>query len=180
MSKQRMIVVLPDKIHIFDLSDMSLLHCLDTPPNSEGICDFILMKDKHFLAFPTSSSSGKVMVFDAYNLQVRCAIDAHESRIQCLKFSPDGRCLATASTKGTIIRISSVKTGNILYEFRRGSTTAVITCMSFSIKEKILAVTSRNNTIHFFDLIKIEIISLLTNHNDIILDRYPIKNLIII
>ena len=65
-----MVVVLPDNIHIFDLSDMTLLHRLDTPPNIKGICDFSFYNGQHLICFPTSNSSGKVMIFDALNLQV--------------------------------------------------------------------------------------------------------------
>jgi len=150
MSKQRMVVVLPDKIHIFNLADMSLLHCLDTPKNLAGLCDFNLYEGQHLLAFPTSTVSGKIMIFDAFNLQVRCGISAHDNPIQHIKFNPTGTLLASASQRGTIIRISSVETAQQLYKFRRGSTPAVISCMAFSKTENILAVGSENNSIHLF------------------------------
>jgi len=151
MSKQRMVVVLPDKIHIFDLADMQLLHCLDTPHNNSGLCDFNLAKGQHLLAFPTSNVSGKIMIFDAFNLQVRCCISAHDNPIQHIKFNPAGTLLSSASQRGTIIRICSVETAQILYTFRRGSTPAVISCMAFSKTDDILAVASENNSIHLFN-----------------------------
>lgn len=151
MTKQRMIVVLPDRIHIFDVSNnMQMLHCLDTPQNMKGICDFNLFKGQHLLVFPTSLKAGKVMVFDVFNLRVRCGITAHDSPVQCLKFNPDGTLLATASIRGTIIRISSVETGERLFQFRRGRLTSTIVSISFSKTDKIIAVSSENNTCHLF------------------------------
>jgi len=151
MTRQRMIVVLPDRIHIFDVgNNMQMLHCLDTPQNMKGICDFNFFKGQHLLAFPTSTNAGKVMVFDVFNLRVRSGITAHESPAQCLKFNPNGTLLATASTRGTVIRISNVETGELLYQFRRGISTSTIVSMSFSRTEKILAASSENNTAHLF------------------------------
>jgi len=150
MSKQRMVAVLPDKIHIFDMSGLTLLHCLDTPENNDGICDFCFYKGAHLLAFPTSTAQGKAMIFDALNLQVRSGLNAHESPIRCLKFNPSGTLIATASTQGTIVRVLRVSTGERLFEFRRGTSSAIITSISFSKKDPILAVSSSNNTVHLF------------------------------
>jgi len=150
MSKQRMVVVLPDNIHIFDLSDMTLLHRLDTPQNIKGICDFSFYNGQHLICFPTSNSSGKVMIFDVLNLQVRCGITAHENPIRCIKFNPTAQLIATASTCGTIIRLTRIEDGERLFTFRRGGFSANITCLSFSSVDKFLAVSSENNSTHLF------------------------------
>jgi len=61
-------------------------------------------------------------IFDAINL---CAVNtfiAHDGPLAALKFNPDGTMLATASKKGTVIRVYSVPQGARLFEFRRGMT----------------------------------------------------------
>ena len=45
-------------------------------------------------------------------------IPAHESPLAALTFNPSGTRLATASEKGTVIRVFSVEDGSRLVEFR--------------------------------------------------------------
>ena len=45
-------------------------------------------------------------------------IPAHESPLAALTFNPSGTRLATASEKGTVIRVFSVEDGARLVEFR--------------------------------------------------------------
>ena len=53
-------------------------------------------------------------------------IAAHESELSSLCLSPDGRMVATASVRGSIIRVFSTYTGECLGEIRRGRTHAAI------------------------------------------------------
>jgi WD40 repeat protein len=43
-------------------------------------------------------------------------INAHTSRIACFVLSQDGRLIATATTKGTLVRIYNASEGNLLHE----------------------------------------------------------------
>jgi WD40 repeat protein len=63
-----------------------------------------------------------------------------------------GTLLATASVKGTLIRIFSTDTGNPLSEVRRGQKEAVIYSLSFDMKSQWLACSSDRNTIHLFSV----------------------------
>lgn len=47
-------------------------------------------------------------------------IAAHDSPLAALVFSPSGELIATASEKGTVIRVFNVTDGVKLFEFRRG------------------------------------------------------------
>lgn len=47
-------------------------------------------------------------------------IAAHDSPLAAMIFSPSGQLIATASEKGTVIRVFNVSDGLKLYEFRRG------------------------------------------------------------
>jgi WD40 repeat protein len=60
--------------------------------------------------------------------------------------------LATASDKGTLIRIYSTETGAFLAELRRGTEKAEIYSISFNPSSKFLACSSDRGTIHIFSL----------------------------
>lgn len=59
-------------------------------------------------------------IFDATNLTALLTIHAHDSLLAALRFSSDAKKLATASTKGTVIRVFAIPSGERLFEFTRG------------------------------------------------------------
>lgn len=64
--------------------------------------------------------------------------------------------MATASEKGTVIRVFSVHDGSKLFEFRRGVKRCVsIASLSFSMCSKYLCCSSNTETVHIFALEKI-------------------------
>lgn len=79
-------------------------------------------------------------------------IEAHRSPLACITLNSDGTLLATASDKGTIIRVFSIPDGHKLYQFRRGSMPSRIYSMSFNTTSTLLCVSSSTDTIHLFKL----------------------------
>lgn len=65
----------------------------------------------------------------------------------------DGTLLATASDKGTIIRVFSIPGAHKLYQFRRGSMPSRIFSMSFNNTSTLLCVSSATETVHIFKLV---------------------------
>jgi autophagy-related protein 18 len=53
-------------------------------------------------------------------------IQAHETDLGALSVNPDGTLIASASQKGTVIKIFSADGGETLQTLRRGSGSAVI------------------------------------------------------
>lgn len=79
-------------------------------------------------------------------------IEAHNSPLSCIALNDDGTLLATASEKGTIIRVFSIPDAQKLYQFRRGSMPARIYSMSFNSTSTLLSVSSATETVHIFRL----------------------------
>ena len=77
---------------------------------------------------------------------------AHTSSLACLQLSPSGTLLATASEKGTLIRVWHVQTLRLVSEVRRGTDRALIYCIAFSKDESRIAESSDKGTVHVFNL----------------------------
>ncbi|KAJ5841408.1 hypothetical protein N7534_011238 [Penicillium rubens] len=99
-----------------------------------------------------SPTTGDVLIFDAVKLEAINVIEAHRSPLALIALNSDGTLLATASDKGTIIRIFSVPDGHKLYQFRRGSMPSRIYSMSFNTTSTLLCVSSSTETVHIFKL----------------------------
>jgi autophagy-related protein 18 len=97
-------------------------------------------------------TSGEVLLFDAVKLEAVNVVEAHRSPLSCVTFNNQGTILATASDKGTIIRVFSVPDAHKLYQFRRGSMPARIYSMAFNITSTLLCVSSATETVHVFKL----------------------------
>jgi autophagy-related protein 18 len=93
-----------------------------------------------------------VLIFDAVKLEAINVIEAHRSPLSSITLNSEGTLLATASDKGTIIRVFSVPDGHKLYQFRRGSIPSRIYSMSFNTMSTLLCVSSATDTIHVFKL----------------------------
>lgn len=79
-------------------------------------------------------------------------MEAHESQLRGLALTADGTKLATASEKGTVVRVWDVATAACLLEFRRGVERANITCLAWSWDHAWLCCTSDKGTAHIFQL----------------------------
>ncbi|MGH0137964.1 UNVERIFIED_CONTAM: hypothetical protein FKN15_064941, partial [Acipenser sinensis] len=80
-------------------------------------------------------------------------IPAHDSPLAALAFDASGTKLATASEKGTVIRVFSIPEGQKLFEFRRGVKRCVSICsLAFSMEGLFLSASSNTETVHIFKL----------------------------
>lgn len=238
MNKSRLAVLLKEQIYIYDISNMRLLHTIETISNPHGIVALSPSTDNSYLVYPsppkvinseikqnvttnninvstggtrptgdvgqtgtdakeadagTDNNSnaipsgnnmyspgksgittadkpqnvkndnniiknGDVILFNMKTLQPTMVIEAHKGEIAALALSFDGTLLATASEKGTIIRVFNVETGVKMYQFRRGTYPTKIHSMCFNSDNQFLAVTCSSKTIHIFKLGKNQVI----------------------
>ncbi|CAI4225181.1 unnamed protein product [Auanema sp. JU1783] len=156
LNRERLVVCLDEVISIYSLKEMKLLHSIvDTPVNRLGLVDLSACNNA-YLAYPGETDSGNVNIFDAQNLQSVNNFAAHDAPLAAIKFNAEGTLLATASTKGTVIRVFSVpQQGTKLFEFRRGMSRCVtIHSLAFSCDSSYLCSSSNTETVHVFKLEK--------------------------
>ncbi|KAL4324078.1 hypothetical protein GQ457_11G010520 [Hibiscus cannabinus] len=150
LRRDTIIVTLLHKIYVYNFSDLKLLHQLETTSNPKGLCEVSQVSGHMVLACP-GLQKGTVRV-ENYGSK-RCKfINAHSSNITCLALTHDGRVLATASSKGTLVRVFNALDGTLIQEVRRGSDRAEIYSLAFSSTAQWLAVSSDKGTVHVFSL----------------------------
>ncbi|THH10620.1 hypothetical protein EW145_g1196 [Phellinidium pouzarii] len=174
LNRKTLVVVLENEIYIYDISNMRLMHVIETTPNPEAVCALSPSADSSFLAYPspvpsptsplsqqpaaaaqppaTAQQSGDVILFSTRSLTVANVIQAHKAPISFLSINSTGTMLATASDKGTVIRVWNIPGSEKLYQFRRGTREARIYSMNFNVMSTLLAVSSAHDTVHIFRL----------------------------
>ena len=150
LRKDKIIVVCRDKIYVFNLSTFKNMDIIETGDNSHGIVAVSYESEQTLLAYP-DKKKGQVRIKNYEKSTVFC-INAHENNIAYIVLSYDGSLLATASEKGTLIRIFNTENGNILKEVRRGKDKADIKYICFEPNYKFIAASSNKGTIHIWSL----------------------------
>ena len=164
-------VQLVDRVLVYDVVDLRLV-LSETCPSDEGASAARLTAASANgvtrVSFP-GQARGTVVVVEnpcgtseqasATPMHSRTVIKAHKHQIAGVCLSPDGLKLATASEKGTVLRIHDVTTiGSCpsVFELRRSSTKARIHAMAFSFDSPstLFACVSDTGTLHVFELTK--------------------------
>ncbi|KAF1919698.1 WD40-repeat-containing domain protein [Ampelomyces quisqualis] len=174
LNRKRLVVVLESELYLYDISNMQMLKTEKTSPNPNAICALSASSENNYLVYPlptktapatfqppshappksdhVAPTSGEVLIYDATKMEAVNVIEAHNSPLSCIALNNHGTLLATASEKGTIIRVFSVPDAQKLYQFRRGSIPARIYSMSFNSTSTLLSVSSATETVHIFRL----------------------------
>lgn len=172
LNRKRLVIVLEDQIYLYDIQTMKLLYTIETSPNPMAICALSPSSENCYLAYPLPQkasaatvpshappnsthippTTGEVLLFDAIKLEAMNVVEAHRSPLSAVAFNNEGTVMATASDKGTIIRVFSVPDAHKLYQFRRGSMPSRIFSMAFNITSTLLCISSATETVHIFKL----------------------------
>lgn len=165
LRRDKIIVVLPQMVKVYTFTPApTQLHVFDTVSNPKGLCALSPTSDKALLAFPvpsdisaiinnkiSSTGIGRVQIVDlAHPDNQPVTIVAHDTKISCMQLNIQGTRIATASDKGTLIRIFDTQTGKLLSELRRGTQPATIYSINFSADSSLVCASSSHGTIHIF------------------------------
>lgn len=99
MNRKRLVVVLEEKISIYDLTTMNAVQTIQTVPNPSAVCALSADAERPYLAYPKNFETGELVVYDTIGLKDVCAIQAHKSPISAVTFNSDASLLATASDR---------------------------------------------------------------------------------
>ena len=167
LKTDRVAVALEQKVYLYNMVDLRQLHETETAPNPEGLLALSPSENTTVLACP-GLSVGQVRI-DLLDTKRSTFIQAHDNPLSALALSHNGKYVATASEKGTLIRVFSTLDGKKIRELRRGSDPAKIYSIAFSLTTasggasgslggelnglpEWLAVSSDKGTAHVFNL----------------------------
>lgn len=151
--RDRICVALEDKIVIYNFSDLRHLAEIPTTANPHGL--LAISPDSNLIVICPGSDVGLLHIesFDTPTHQTHM-LRAHNGPLSNIVISCDGTKVATASDKGTLIRVFDTTSGALLNELRRGIDQADITSIAFNSINTYLALISDKGTVHIYNLIK--------------------------
>uniref|UniRef100_A0A8D0N4G3 PRA1 family protein n=2 Tax=Sus scrofa TaxID=9823 RepID=A0A8D0N4G3_PIG len=121
-----------------------------------GLCDLCPSLEKQLLVFP-GHKCGSLQLVDLASTKPGTSsapftINAHQSDVACVSLNQPGTVVASASQKGTLIRLFDTQSKEKLVELRRGTDPATLYCINFSHDSSFLCASSDKGTVHIFAL----------------------------
>ena len=166
LRKDMMVVVLAEKAFIFNFLSLKLIEQVETFQNPLGLVALSQAEkpQSKIICLPAAEKGHlKVLNFGKYSnpnyLVVDKSIDlqilAHDNtEIGAMAVNSDGTLIASASSRGHIIKIFSSDGGDLVQELKRGNSKADISNLVFHPNKHLLACTSSNQSIQLFELSK--------------------------
>jgi len=164
LRRDRIVVVLENKVYVYNFADLQLLHQIETGKNPKGLCA-LSPSNSNVLAVP-GMKAGSIHI-ELYDLKTTQIINAHTTELSQIALNRDGTRIATTSEKGTLIRIFDTTTGYKLKELRRGADRAEIYSLAFNPESTALCLSSDKGTIHIFGLAQEQVSSGVNSINNI-------------
>lgn len=131
---------------------------LDSGENSKGILEVspLYTAERQVIICP-GHRNGSVMIYDMNAIRPNASstpisINAHKSELAAISLNLNGTLVATASKKGTLIRVFDTLRQTKIVELRRGVDPATLYCLNFSLDSEFLCASSDKGTVHIFAL----------------------------
>ncbi|KXZ46981.1 hypothetical protein GPECTOR_39g475 [Gonium pectorale] len=135
MNRQRLVVVTARHVHVYSMQNLACLRVIETEESQQGTVRI----------YDLAQEGGNVL----------SEVQAHQTAVTSLAWNRDGSLLATASAKGTVIRVHRMPSAAKSHSFRRGAMSASIQSMAFgppSASAQLLLAASSHGTVHVFRL----------------------------
>ncbi|CAK7568642.1 MAG: Phosphatidylinositol 3,5-bisphosphate-binding protein [Sporothrix epigloea] len=144
---QKLVVVLEEEVRIYAIDRKPVCeHVFSTTSNPAGLC---AVSRTHFAILGQIPGHVKLVHNETHEVSI---IPAHSSELAAMTLSTDGSLLATASEKGTLIRVFLSSNNGRVAELRRGVDQVTIFSLGFNPSGTLLACTSDKGTLHIFDI----------------------------
>ena len=155
LKRTKLFIITEKNINVFTLGSYEKIDTIKTCQNKNGIFGISLDPKTNIIAYP-SVDVGKIIIknYDEKKNNNYCTleINAHQTEIIALAMNNDGSLVASASEKGTIIKIFKTKDSALIQELRRGTSAATIYSLAFDDKSKYIACSSNKGTVHIFNV----------------------------
>ena len=154
LRNNKIIVLTRNKFYAFNMKTLVTIAIIKTYDNPLGIIATSNgdINNKLIVAFPYESQGHVFLGEITQKCEKLSVVQAHDSKIACISINKDGTLLATASDKGTLIRIFTTNDGQKFSEFRRGTKTVEMNCIAFDPNNKFIGCSSNVGTIHIFSI----------------------------
>ena len=154
LRNNKIIVLTRNKFYAFNMKTLVTIAIIKTYDNPLGIIATSNgdINNKLIVAFPYESQGHVFLGEITQKSEKLSVVQAHDSKIACISINKDGTLLATASDKGTLIRIFTTNDGQKFSEFRRGTKTVEMNCIAFDPNNKFIGCSSNVGTIHIFSI----------------------------
>ena len=147
--------LLDKEIHIYHFNNLNVLTSLySVSNNTAGLC--MLSGSSDIVLGYCGVKPGTLVLehVDPSTASTKSVtVAAHKNGLSCMGISPDGSLVATASLKGTLVRVFDTRAGVLQREFRRGTKASPITSLNFAADNSALVASSGSGTIHVFDML---------------------------
>merc|ERR1712137_339381 len=153
LRRDRIAVATEEQVLVYNFADLQLLKQIRTVQNTKGLCALSAGSNTVLACPATEMGHVHVELFDTNKV---LEIQAHNGPLSQICLSMDGKMLATASVKGTLIRVFDTASGKKLFEFRRGANQTEIYSLAFSKSLRYLCCCSEKGTGHVFSLLSAE------------------------
>ena len=161
-------IICSDNIILLNTKTMELIEKINTINNPKGIFSVSHEPKTYIFAYPDNIKGNIIIIFlvdfkktDKENKEnikndnknnTKLIKNAHKGNINILCLNHSGTKLASASNRGTVIRLFNVESKALIGELRRGNTDANIYSLCFSFNDNYLGLTSDHSSCHIFDL----------------------------
>jgi WD40 repeat protein len=137
-------------VFVYRFKDLKLLDQITTVANPKGLVALCPDAKNNVLAVPGLNRG--IIRIELYDIAKATLIKAHDADLAQFALNADGSRIASASEKGTLIRIWNCHNGDPLRELRRGMDRAEIYCLAFNPTSTFIACSSDKGTVHIFSL----------------------------
>lgn len=127
VNSSHLFVSLESMIQVYEITTFHSIATIDRKSASG-----LFTVNENIIAYPDDRKPGSVLIADIPGFSVVNTIQCHSGAIHNLYLSKTSNTLATASTKGTLIRLFDSKTGEKVGQYRRGYTQGDIIAMSLT------------------------------------------------